>query len=82
MLELFIVPDRNQTKAMWVWGVGLKKVAHAVAMPVTLDGKSTVTVTYEHEGDGHIEGYVDNSFSLPALNNVKMGGFLPYMIPI
>lgn len=65
--ELFVKPEANQTKIVWIWDVGGKKVAHTVMLPEVLDGSSTVRVTYEHEGDGLVEGYVTRSFTLPAM---------------
>jgi len=65
--QLFIKPEPNQTKVVWIWDVNGKNVAYAVALPIVLDGPATLTLIYEHRGDGYAEGYVADSFVLPAL---------------
>ncbi|MEM3389408.1 MAG: hypothetical protein QXQ64_02375 [Candidatus Bathyarchaeia archaeon] len=65
--QLYVIPEANRTKVMWVWNVGGKNVAHTVILPIVVDGPATVTLIYEHSGDGYAEGYVSDSFSLPSL---------------
>ncbi len=65
--QLFVKPEANQTKLVWIWTVGDKNLAHTVVCPLVLDGPATVTLIYEHSGYGHIEGYVSDSFSLPLM---------------
>lgn len=65
--QLFIVPEANQTKLVWVWNIGGKNVAYTQICDVVLDGPATVTLAYDYEGQGYIEGYVTDSFSLPSL---------------
>ncbi|MGC8937148.1 MAG: hypothetical protein ACP5KV_07310, partial [Candidatus Methanomethylicaceae archaeon] len=54
---------------------------------VELDGPANVTLYYEHNGNGYIEGYVTDSFSIPPLppfEDVKSGvvGWLTQLIGI
>ena len=65
--QLFVKPEANQTRLVWVWTVGGKNVAHAVVCPIVLDGPATITLAYEHSGDGYAEGYVSDSFTVPSL---------------
>lgn len=65
--QLFVKPEANQTKLVWMWTVGDRNVAHTVVCPVVLDGPATVTLIYEHSGYGYAEGYVGDSFTVPAM---------------
>lgn len=65
--QLYIIPQSNQTKIVWVWNVNGKNVAYTINCPVVLDGASQIALEYVHEGKGYFEGYVSDSFTLPAL---------------
>lgn len=65
--QLFVKPESNQTRVVWIWNVNGKNVAYSTILPVVLDGASTVTLIYEHEGNGYVEGYVTDSYTLPQI---------------
>lgn len=65
--QLFVIPESNRTKLVWIWSVGGKNVAYTTYCNAILNGTAHVALVYEHDGDGFAEGRVTDSFTLPPL---------------
>lgn len=65
--QLFIIPESNQTKIIWIWNVGEQNIGYTAIVDYVISNPVTVTLTYRHEGDGYAEGYVTSSFTLPTV---------------
>lgn len=70
--QLFVIPESNQTKIVWIWNTGDQNVGYEATVDHVISGSATVTLTYRHEGDGYAEGYVATGFSLPALPSYQL----------
>lgn len=76
--QLFVIPESGQTKIVWIWAVGDKNIAYTTVLDFAIGGccNASITLTYAHEGYGHVEGYVSDSFTLPTLppyEDIKSG---------
>ncbi len=71
--QLFVIPEGNQTKLVWIWNSDGQNIGYTAIIDRAVSGPVNATLTYRHDGDGYAEGYVADSFALPAVPSYQEG---------